>query len=120
MQCPQDPRVARTIAAMEEDLARRWRVQDLAAICGLSASRFAHLFRDATGMSPLRRLHELRLERARELLKRTSLSVQDVMALVGATDASHFSRDFRNHFGMTPREYRREHSSFNPVRCQSR
>ena len=109
MEHPLDRRVMTAIEAMEAHLSRRWRVADLAALCRLSPSRFAHVFRATMGTSPLRHLQERRLERARDLLQRTSLSVQEVMTLVGATDPSHFSRDFRNRVGVSPRDYRREH-----------
>ena len=46
------------------------------------------------------------MERASVLLERTFLSVKEVMAQVGCTDPSHFSRDFRRHHGFAPREWR--------------
>ena len=106
-----DARVAHTIAAMEQRLALPWRVRELAALVHLSPSRFAHVFRATTGLSPLRYLHELRMERARMLLERTSMPVREVMLLVGRPDPSHFARDFRRRFGVSPRGYRREHAT---------
>ncbi len=103
-----DQRIAQSITAMEQRLAEPWRVRDLAALADLSPSRFAHLFRESIGVSPLRYLHDLRMERARHLLERTSLQVKDVMPLVGYADPSHFSKDFRRHFGVGPREYRHD------------
>ena len=83
-----------------------WRVRDLAALVDLSPSRFSHLFRQATGVSPVRYLQALRMERAGQLLARTSLPVTEVMRLVGCPDPSHFARNFRKHFGEGPSEYR--------------
>lgn len=104
-----DPRIVRTIDAMERRMAERLMVRDLAAIANLSPSRFAHLFRKAVGRPPLRYLNDLRLERARELLLRTTLLVSEVTVHVGYPDPSHFSRDFRTRFGVGPREYRSGH-----------
>jgi AraC family transcriptional regulator, arabinose operon regulatory protein len=103
-----DPRIARAIETLERRLAERVSVGELAQAANLSESRFAHLFRQQTGMSPGRYLQRLRMERAGVLLGRTSLRISEVMTLVGCTDPSHFSRDFRRYFGAGPREYRRD------------
>ena len=97
-----DPRIARSVARMEEALDRPARIPELAAAVGLSESRFAHLFREQTGVPPARYLHGLRMQRARVLLQRTFLSVKDVMARVGFRDPSHFARDFRRYHGVPP------------------
>lgn len=97
-----DARIAHIIARMEDNLASATRVPDLAAAVQLSPSRFAHLFRDQTGVSPGRYLHRIRMHRARVLLDRTFLSVREVMHLVGFRDPSHFARDFRRFHGIPP------------------
>ena len=97
-----DPRIARTIARMEDALAEAPSVPSMAAAVDLSLSRFAHLFRDETGVPPARYLHTVRMQRARVLLERTFLSVKDVMGRVGFRDPSHFARDFRRFHGVAP------------------
>jgi AraC family transcriptional regulator of arabinose operon len=97
-----DPRIARIIAHMEDSFDRTPRVPELAAIVELSPSRFAHLFRAETGVSPGRYLHTIRMQRARVLLERTFLNVREVMILVGFRDPSHFARDFRRFHGIPP------------------
>ena len=97
-----DPRIARVIVHMEDSFDRGPRISDLAALVQLSTSRFAHLFRAETGVSPGRYLHTIRMQRARVLLERTFLNVRDVMLLVGFRDPSHFSRDFRRFHGIAP------------------
>ncbi|MGH9311274.1 MAG: helix-turn-helix domain-containing protein [Vicinamibacterales bacterium] len=101
-----DPRVARTIAVMDEALDRPLSLVELAVMVNLSRSQLARLFKEQTGTSPARYLHELRLARARLLLERTFLSVKQVMACVGLNDPSHFSRDFRHQYGFPPSELR--------------
>ena len=81
-------------------------IRGLAAIAGLSPSRFAHLFRQSMGVSPLRHLHALRMSRARQLLEESALPIRDVMHQVGWNDPSHFSKDFKRRFGVSPRRYR--------------
>ena len=97
-----DPRIAVIIARMEDTLHADCAIPNLAADAGLSASRFAHLFRQETGVAPGRYLHRVRMERARVLLERTFLSVREVMVRVGFRDPSHFSRDFRRFHGIAP------------------
>jgi transcriptional regulator GlxA family with amidase domain len=101
-----DPRVIRLIAVMEETHDRPISLTALAAIVNLSPSRMARLFKQHTGRSPARYLHQLRLVRARALLEGTYLSVKEVMARVGLNDPSHFSRDFRREHGLTPSHLR--------------
>lgn len=101
-----DDRIAYARYLIEQRLAERLRIDDLATLVGLSPSRFAHLFRQSLGTSPLHYLRELRIERARLLLKDTTLPVGEVMRQIGCTDASHFSRDFHARCGVAPRAYR--------------
>lgn len=97
-----DTRIASVIAQMEETLPTAPSVPELAATVHLSPSRFAHLFRDETGMPPGRYLHTMRMQRARVLLERTFLTVREVMSRVGFRDPSHFARDFRRFHGVAP------------------
>ena len=101
-----DDRVQRTIATMHEQLHRRLTVVELATRAGLSVAHLTRLFRDATGATPAAFLHRLRMERARILLERTSLTVHEVMTQVGIADRSHFARDFMRTYGSSPRQFR--------------
>jgi len=101
-----DRRIEYARYLIEQRLAERVRMGEIAAEIGLSASRFAHLFRRVVGTSPLRYLRQLRIERARQLLEETSLPIKVVMQQAGCTDKSHFSKDFRARFGVGAREYR--------------
>lgn len=97
-----DARIVFIIARMEQTLEQAPSVPALAAEVQLSTSRFAHLFRVATGVPPGRYLQTLRMQRARVLLERTFLSVKEVMTRVGFRDPSHFTRDFRRYHGVPP------------------
>jgi transcriptional regulator GlxA family with amidase domain len=101
-----DPRIQWATTELERRLAEPLSVGQLAAECNLSPSRFAHLFRAETGVSPMRYLHTQRMLRARVLLERTFLTVKQVMTQVGCGDPSHFARDFRRFHGMAPSDCR--------------
>ena len=102
-----DRRVTRVIRRMNAALQRDVTVAQLAASVNLSSSRFTSLFKNHVGVPPARYLRTLRLERARGLLEQTSLSVREVMAHVGISDPSHFTRDFRRYYRFAPTELRR-------------
>ena len=100
------PAVERALEVMARDYQQKWNIRKLAAISGLSPSRFAHVFKAATGCAPLQYLKWLRMTKARSLLERTTLSLKQVLHAAGFTDRSHFSRDFGRMYGKTPSEFR--------------
>ena len=84
----------------------RLSLQDISNYVGISNSHFCTLFRRETGMTINQYITEVRLERARKLLRETSDSVTRVSALCGYTDNNYFGRLFHKTYGMTPMEYR--------------
>jgi AraC family transcriptional regulator, arabinose operon regulatory protein len=81
-------------------------VEEIASVLHLSPSRFRHLFKQETGVPPALYLKHLRLRYARHLLEESTLSVKEVMAAVGINDFSHFVRDFKSMYRLTPSEAR--------------
>jgi AraC family transcriptional regulator of arabinose operon len=80
----------------------------LAASANLSVFRFAHLFRQQTGMAPLKMLRAIRLRRSARLLAETRLSVKEIAWQVGFRTCAGFVRAFGKTFGVTPTECRRK------------
>ena len=103
-----DGRIAQVLDTLEARLSEPLQVRDLAASVYLSPSRFAHLFQRAVGVPPLRYIQNRRLELARRLLVETTLAVNEIMRRSGWKDPSHFSKEFRRRFGMSPRNFRRD------------
>ncbi len=101
-----DQRVLKVIALMKESLHRGWSAGRAAQCVNLSPSRLHQVFKEETGLPPARYLRLLRMQRAKELLETSHLSVKQVMARVGVTDESHFVRDFKKTCGLTPARYR--------------
>lgn len=66
----------------------------------------ARLFKQHTFMGPLEYIHTIRVNKAKELLTRTSLSVKEIAAETGFTDDKYFMRLFRKSENMTPTQYR--------------
>ncbi|MGH9764065.1 MAG: helix-turn-helix domain-containing protein [Blastocatellia bacterium] len=91
-------------------------LQALAVSVGLSTSRLAHLFKRDVGTALGTYLRAARLERARLLLQTSLLRVDEIREAVGGGDKSHFARNFRRAYGLSPDEYRRaSHSAAQSV-----
>lgn len=101
-----DARISRAQALIAADPAAAHTVRSLAAHVALSPSRFAHLFTQQLGRSPMRALREARLRHAARLLESTDLSVERVAAASGFASPFHFNRVFRERYGTPPGAYR--------------
>ncbi len=85
-------------------------IQKLAHVAGLSISQFDRRFRKAFGQTPSRFLIRYRLTRASQLLVQTDQTISRIAQETGFFDHSHFSREFRAMFGVSPGRYRKTHS----------
>ncbi|PBC59675.1 hypothetical protein BKI49_33445 [Streptomyces sp. Tue6028] len=101
-----DARIRHAESLIAADPSVPHTVRSLAAAVSLSPSRFAHLFTEQLGRSPMRALRDARLLHAARLLEVTELPVGRVAATSGFTSAFHFNRVFRQRYGMPPGAYR--------------
>jgi len=99
--------LARAIAAVRADIARQWRVGELADIADLSTKQLERLARRTLGLSPQRLVQRLRIEHAVHVITTTDTTIGDVAASCGFYDQSSFTRQFRAVLGVTPGAYRR-------------
>jgi len=106
---PLDERIQKAVDDLCGDLARPFSVDATARLCGLSASRFAHLFREQLGVSPQRFLEEQRITAAKRLLAHSSLPVAEIAVRTGFRDAFYFSHRFKKAAGSGPRAWRDGH-----------
>jgi len=72
----------------------------------LDESHLCHIFRQETGQTLTSYINHLRVEKAAILLENTQETITEIAAHVGFDDSNYFSRLFRAHMGITPREYR--------------
>lgn len=72
----------------------------------MSVSNLSHQFRQQTGQKISDYIMEKKLEYAKELLENSDYRIQDIAEMLGYTQTSNFTRKFRQHYGMTPGEYR--------------
>ena len=99
--------VLRRIVERMQDFDSDLSLQALANESGYSRVHFVRMFKAATGYSPHNYLLNLKLERARELLKNPSMSLIDIALDSGFSSHSHMSRFFHKVVGVTPTAYRR-------------
>jgi len=100
-----DQRVDTAIAFMNANLNGKLTPAEIAEAVHLSQSRVRQLFKIETGTPLARYLRDLRLKQAKELLETTFLSVKEVASHVGITGISHFVREFKKTYRMTPARY---------------
>ena len=77
-------------------------MEEIARELGMSVSSFHHHFKSVTSMSPLQFQKHLRLQEARRLMLGEDLDAASAAFRVGYQDASHFSREYKRHFGAPP------------------
>lgn len=93
---------------IEQNFQNNISVEDIAATCGLNRSYFGKIFHENTGKSPQEFLISYRMTKAAELLKLTELSIADIGNAVGYPNQLHFSRAYKNVYGISPRQWRNE------------
>jgi transcriptional regulator GlxA family with amidase domain len=101
-----DARVKVTIDKMRQFVGGRYSVRDVARSVNLSPRRLGQLFRRDVGVSPMKFLKNLRMAKAQSLLESSFLTIKEVTFESGFADVSHFVRDFKQCFGVTPSEFR--------------
>src|ERR1700750_73320 len=101
-----DKRVEKIIQMMREDVRGELSLGEFAQSVNLSVWRLCHIFKSDVGMPPIRYLRLLRMERAKDLLEASFLSVKEIAYQVGLNDESHFVRDFKSTYGFSPALYR--------------
>jgi len=100
-----DP-ISRSINFMIENTTKKYRLEELSEVVGLSASHYSRLFLSRTGHSPIDYFIQLKIQRSCRLLDNTKLSVADIARESGFEDQFYFSRQFKRVMNMSPREYR--------------
>ncbi len=97
----------RALNLLEENLAQPLSLVELAHRVGTNERKLTELFRHHVGMTVFDFLSDRRLEVARQLLENGGLQVRQIAERVGYQNPGDFTRAFRRHYGVTPRDYRR-------------
>lgn len=95
-------RIARAVNLLRKDFARPLRVEQLAAVAGMSPSSFHQHFRAVTSLSPLQFQKQLRLIEARRLMRAEGMTAGSAAFAVGYESVSQFTREYGRLFGLPP------------------
>jgi len=101
--------LVRTREIIEERLAERITLADIAAEFGLGADHFGRLFKRASGATLYQYVIRCRVNRARQLLAETDTPIIEIAHDCGFADQVHLTRAFRRLVGTTPAAYRKSH-----------
>jgi len=99
-------KLAAAIAAMEGNLDTPLAVNELSDRAGLTRRQLHRLFRHHTHMSPREYYRDLRLRHARLMLMNTITPILEIAVATGFTTHSHFTKCYRQRFGVSPRDDR--------------
>jgi AraC family transcriptional regulator len=101
------PRVVRRLREhIDGNIDQRISVEALAKLANLSVCYFVRAFKLSVGVTPHDYLIRRRVKRTMELLSATDMSLSEIALAAGFADQSHCARRFRQHVGMSPRDYR--------------
>ncbi len=103
--------IARALTFLDENLAGKITLQQLAAATRLSVSYFSRAFRVTMGERPYTFVTLRRISKARSLLLSTEMPLSDVALECGLTDQAHLSRVFRRYVGVSPAAWRKMHGA---------
>jgi len=104
------PKLVEAIALMEANVEEPMSLDELSRHVGLSRRQLERLFQKHVHCVPTRYYLELRLGRARQLLLQTSRPIVDIAFACGFVSAPHFSKCYRDRYGVPPRDERRRGS----------
>ena len=103
------PPVQKAVTYIEAEPAADLHLQHLARTLNVSAGYLSTLFHKETGKTVTEYVTDVRMDAAANLLRNTQLQVQTVAQHCGIGDVNYFSKVFKRHFGLTPRQFREEH-----------
>ncbi|MFD2330446.1 helix-turn-helix domain-containing protein [Cohnella sp. GCM10020058] len=104
---PEETVVTFAESYVREHFNRDIQLAEMANRVSMNYSYFSRLFKERTGLTFTAYLIKVRMEEARKLLQDPTLRINEVSDRVGYGNLYHFSRAFKNYFGMSPKEYRR-------------
>ena len=100
-------RLRRALEMLEDGVSATPRLGEIASSLGLHRSSFCRAFKRSTGFTPLRYLLVCRVNRAKEMMRNSDLTLTEIAFDCGFSSSSQFSVAFRRTEGISPREFRR-------------
>ena len=104
--------VQEAISYMELHYQRNITVEEIANACRLNRSYFSKLFKEKKGVPPQEFLIRLRLIKAADLMRNTSMAISNISASCGYPNQLQFSKAFKQRYGVSPREWRSQNKLY--------
>ncbi len=101
-----DKRIIKAIEILSKDFESVIDIDFVAKQVGLSPSRFAHLFKEEIGETPMNFRESIRLNYAKQLIIGTNMSIKQIAEAVHYDCTFHFSKRFKSRLGVSPKKYR--------------
>ena len=98
--------VRHAILLIDSQLTHELSLSHIASALDLNPSYLSGIFKKETGHTITEFISLRRVEQAKNLLRTSSMQIQDVAMYCGITDANYFSKVFRKYAGVSPAEYR--------------
>jgi AraC-like DNA-binding protein len=84
-------------------------MSDVAEVCDINVKYMASLFKRYSDNTPHEYLMKIKLNKAANMLLNTSLTIKNIAGQIGLLDQYHFSRNFKQYYGLSPKRYRQIH-----------
>lgn len=98
--------VGRSLEYIEKHFQEQMSVSDISRALGTSASYLSRIFKESTGETIIRTISNKRIEMAKAYLRETDYKVYEVADILGFENVTYFSRFFKKHTGISPKEYK--------------
>ena len=98
------------LKAMEQNYSIWYKNEEYAEMCGISKYHFIHLFTECKGCSPSKYKSNLLMKKAAELIRVSSIPMNEIAEMLGFDDPLYFSKKFKSYYGASPSEYRKANS----------
>ena len=95
------------LKAMEQNYAVWYKNEEYAEMCGISKYHFIHLFTECKGCSPSKYKSNLLMQKAAELLRISTIPMNEIADMLGFDDPLYFSKKFKAAYGVSPSDYRK-------------
>ena len=97
-----------SLSYIDENFSKKIYIEDAAKAASMSESYFSYFFKKVTGQTFVEYISKLRIKKAKEMLKHTSMSVSEIGYEVGFNDSAYFNRVFKKEESCTPTGYRKK------------
>ena len=103
----ENPIIKKVCTYVDDNLSSDISLETAADFAGVSSFYLSKLFKEEKGETFINFISDKRLEKSRQLLEQTELSIKEITAEVGYNDQNYFSRIFKSKYGLSPKEYRK-------------